>query len=212
MIYMYRSRFVAFVVALLATLAVLPAPAHAAAATGGVIEGTLTTADSSAPVAGARLQIKAYSGTPSYLLPEAVTDESGHYRLEPLPAGRYRIGFYFAETGDQLWAPHKTRETAATWYTVTDGGTTVVNDSLFPTGDLDVTFKNADGPITAFCADASGDYFLRSGCTSTGTLNLTGLRSGRYVVLVWVEGETAVSPAWATITTGALTAVTVTKR
>ncbi|GIE30973.1 hypothetical protein Ait01nite_040180 [Actinoplanes italicus] len=76
------------------------------------IEGTLTTADGSAPVAGARLQITACSGTPGYLLPEAVTDESGHYRLEPLPAGRYRIGFYFADTGDQLWAPHKTRETA----------------------------------------------------------------------------------------------------
>ena len=82
---MVRSRLTTLFLALITTLAVTAVPAHAAP-TGGVIEGTLTTANGE-PAAGARLMVKSAAGIPDYQLPTAVTDEAGHYRLAPLPAG-----------------------------------------------------------------------------------------------------------------------------
>jgi hypothetical protein len=183
----------------------VPAPAHAApTGPGGSIEGTLTTAKG-VPVAGILLQVTS-PVIKSDQLPQTWTDESGHYSLAPLPAGRYRIGFYFPETMSTQWVPRKERESQAAWFTVRDGETTTVDESLFPTGALAVTLTGGDGgPVQAFCADAIGSLFLRTGCTTTGVLLLSELPVGTYLLMVSEGG----GPAWAEVTEDVTTPIEV---
>ncbi|GIM95312.1 carboxypeptidase-like regulatory domain-containing protein [Paractinoplanes toevensis] len=164
-----------------AGLALTPIPAQAAPVGTGTIEGTLTTAKGD-PVAGVRVQLSSSAGH-NDTLPLVFTDEAGHYSAAPLPAGRYRVGFYFPETMSTQWVPRAARESAATWFTVADGRTTVVDESLFATGGLDVTLVEPDtGPVQEFCVEAIGDLYLKTGCTTTGTVSLTGLPIGSYLV------------------------------
>ncbi len=208
--------FVACVAAIVAAAVLHPATGHAAPPSdtpGGAIEGTLTTAKG-APVAGVRLQVRSQTGKNDVLLPRAVTDAAGRYALTPLPPGRYRVGFLFPETMSTQWAPRAAQERRAAWFVVRSGETTVVDESLFPTGGLDVTLRGRDGngPVAAFCADAIGDFYLRTGCTTTGTLHLAELPVGTYGLAVSVEGETGISPAMTQVTEDGTTTVEVQQR
>ena len=210
---MFGIRSLVVSVAALVTAVVLaPAPGYAAssaAGTGGTIEGTLTSAKG-APVAGIRVLVHSPTSTNDQF-PVVVTDASGHYALTPLPAGRYRIGFHFPETLSTQWVPQAAAERGATWFTVSDGETTVVNESLFPTGGMDVTLlrRAGDGLVPAFCVDAIGDLYLKTGCTTTGVLQLTDLPVGLYILMVTAADAQSLDTEWADVTEDATTAVAV---
>lgn len=215
---MFRLRSLAASIVVFATAAVVlaPAPSQAApstAAAGGTVAGTLSTAKG-VPVAGVRVFLKSPTPADDFLLPWATTDAAGQFSLPEVPADRYRIQFYDPELETTQWAPRAARESKAAWFTVRDGQTTVVNESLFPTGHVSVTLlgRNGGGPLAAFCLEAVGDYYLREGCTTTGTLEIADLRIGRYVLMVQADGETAANPAWADITEDATTVVAVQQR
>ena len=194
------------ILSVVAALALTPAAPALAAAEGGTIAGTLTTAKG-APVAGIRLQIRSATGK-NDLLPTAVTDETGHYSLAPLPAGRYRVGFYFPETLSTQWVPQTSRETAATWFTVRSGETTVVDESLLAVGGLQISLNDpATGPIAAFCVDAIGDLFLSSGCTTDGTLLLSDLPIGSYLLMATDHGTDGIYSDFADVTADTVTPV-----
>jgi len=214
----FRLRSLAASIAVFATAAVLfaPAPSQAAptaAAAGGTISGTLTTAKG-VPVAGTRVFLKSPNSAEDFLLPWTTTDAAGNYSLPEVPANRYRISFYDPALEVTQWAPRAARETKAAWFTVVAGQTTVVNESLLPTGSLSVTLlgRNGGGPLAAFCLEAVGDYYLREGCTTTGTVEIADVRIGRYVLMVQADGETAANPAWATVTEDATATVAVQQR
>ncbi len=214
---MLRLRFLAASVAAIVTAVVLlPATGHAAPPAdtlGGTIQGTLTTAKG-VPMAGVRLAVASRTGKKDHRLPGAVTDEAGRYSLAPLPAGQYRIGFLFPETLSTQWVPRATRESGAAWFTVRSGETTVVDESLFPTGGLDVTLRGraGNGPVPAFCADAIGDFYVKAGCTTTGILHLADLPVGTYALAVIAEGERRTNPAFAQITEDGTATVEVQQR
>lgn len=218
----FRLRFLAASLAVVATAVVLsPAPsqaaarpaAPAAAAAGGTISGTLTTAKG-VPVAGVRVFLKSPNPADDFLLPWATTDAAGQYSLPGVPANRYRISFYDPGLEATQWAPRAARETKAAWYTVREGQATVVDESLLPTGHLSVTLlgRNGGGPLSAFCLEAVGDYYLRQGCTTTGTLEIADVRIGTCVLMAQADGETAANPAWATVTEDATAVVAVRQR
>ena len=203
---MFRLRVL--VLSVVAALALTPAaPGFAAAPAGpGTIVGTLTTAKG-APVAGIRLQTRSSTGR-NDLLPTAVTDEAGHYSLAPLPAGRYRVGFYFPETLSTQWVPQTAQESAATWFIVRSGETTIVDESLFATGGLRIGLNDpASGPIAKFCVDAIGDLFVANGCTTDGTLLLTGLPIGNYLLIATDHGADGVYSDFADVTADTVTPV-----
>ena len=220
---MFRLRSLAASIAVFATAAVVltPAPsqaapsqaAPAAAAAGGTLSGILTTAKG-VPVAGVRVFLKSPNPADDFLLPWATTDAAGQYSLPEVPANRYRVSFYDPVLETTQWAPRAARETKAAWFTVRAGQTTVVNESLFPTGHLSVTLlgRNGGEPLSAFCVEAVGDYYLREGCTTTGTLEITDLRVGDYVLMVQADGDTSANPEWADITEDATTVVAVQQR
>ncbi|PRY27126.1 MSCRAMM family protein [Pseudosporangium ferrugineum] len=206
---MFRLRSLAASLAVLVSAVVLaPAPGHAApaAGSGGTIAGTLTTAKG-APVAGIRVQVKSSTGADDQL-PLVRTDEAGHYELAPLPAGQYRIGFYFPETLSTQWVPRKARESQATWFTVRDGETTIVDEALFPTGGLRITLRAADGAsIPGFCVDAIGELYLKAGCTAEGVLVLSDLPVGTYALSVAADGNQGVSRTFTRVVEDVVTPV-----
>jgi len=214
----FRLRFLAASVAVLATAAVVLAPAPsqaapAAAAAGGTITGTLTTAKG-VPVAGFRVFLTSPTPANDFLLPWTTTDAAGHYALPEVPANKYRISFRDPELETIQWAPRAARESKAAWFTVRDGQATVIDESLFPTGQLSVTLLSRDGtgPLPAFCLEAVGDYYLRQGCTTTGTVEITDVRVGTYVVMAQADGETSANPEWATVTEDATAVVAIQQR
>ena len=174
----------------------------------GTVEGTLTTA-AGAPVAGVRVLVHSKTPANDWMLPTAVTDTDGHYSLNPLPAGRYRIGFNFPETLSSQWVPGVAREPLASWITVPGGETTVVDQSLFPTGGLDISLRSSDGSelVQSFCLEAIGDYYVKSACTTTGTIPLADLPIGSYLLMVETDG--ALTPEFADVTENATTTIEV---
>ena len=206
---MIRLRLLTSVAALAAALVLTPASAFAQpAVAAGVVEGTLTTA-AGAPVAGVRVVVHSPTPKNDWQLPLATTDDSGHYTLAPLPAGRYRIGFDFPETLSTQWVPGVAQERLASWITVRGGETTTVDQSLFATGGLDVTLRSNDGSelVQSFCVEAIGDYYVKSACTTTGTLPLTDLPIGSYLLMV--QTDETLTPEFADVTADTTTAIEV---
>ncbi|WP_203784650.1 carboxypeptidase regulatory-like domain-containing protein [Paractinoplanes rishiriensis] len=178
---MSTNRLRALAASLAVALVLTPAPAaHAAAVATGTLTGTLTTAKG-APAAGVYLELKPAVGD-VWMLPQAWTDENGHYTLD-LPPGRYKVGFHFHATMSTQWVPRATRDSRATWFTVTEGGTTVVDEVLFPTGGMTVTLAGH----TDFCVEAIGDRFLSYACTTSGEVALTDLPVNLYMVTALVD-------------------------
>jgi hypothetical protein len=207
-----RLRLLTSVAALAAALVLTPASAFAqAAVAAGTVEGTLTTA-AGAPAAGVRVVVVSPTPKNDWQLPFTTTDESGHYTLAPLPAGRYRIGFHFPETLSTQWVPGVAQERLASWITVRSAETTIVDQSLFATGGLDISLRSSDGSelVQSFCLEAIGDYYVKSACTTTGTLQLTDLPAGSYLLMVETDGK--LTPEFADVTEDVSTAVEVQQR
>lgn len=65
----------------------------APAAAGATISGIVYDSTAKAPLAGADIQLVA-ADNPAVLGPTATSDASGHYTLNNVPDGRYKIGFF----------------------------------------------------------------------------------------------------------------------
>jgi len=120
---------------------------------------------------------------------QGTTDATGNYRVEGLLVGTYVVRFTTPDFRRSQYAVGQTSFQTADVFTVTDGGTTVVDDTLLPTGTLRITARDATtgAPIAEFCANAFGPG---SGfdCTTTGEVTLTDLMVGEYDVFVFPEG------------------------
>ncbi|BEL03309.1 hypothetical protein Q0Z83_015000 [Actinoplanes sichuanensis] len=168
-----------------------PSAAHADPATGS-LSGTLTTADG-APMADVGVSVHTLAG-PAAGAP-ARTDSAGHYRVADLPPGTYRVQFWVERNTSSSWhqwAHQATWPAQASRFTVTAGADLVVDETRFRTGSLSLTLQDAAGePIDAFCADATGDNFVETGCTESGTLLLADLPADDYLIAAWTADATA---------------------
>jgi hypothetical protein len=101
-----------------------------------------------------------------------------------LAPGDYKVEFYFAETLSSQWAHRARDEDSAEPFTVVAGEDTVVDEQRYPTGASSLTAVDvATGEsVTAFCVEATGYRYLRTGCTDTGTLLLNDLPEGWYLL------------------------------
>ena len=75
------------------------------------------------------------------------TDEDGRYRLDVLP-GRYQLRFGLPD-GMEQWAHQQLDETDAASFTVTAGETTVVDETLLPTGSINGQVVTSSGEPAA---------------------------------------------------------------
>ncbi|WP_433789392.1 carboxypeptidase-like regulatory domain-containing protein [Actinoplanes sp. CA-252034] len=167
-------------------------PVHAETAT-GAISGTLTSADG-IPMADVGVSVHTLGG-PGAGEPTR-TDDEGRYSIADLPPGTYRVQFWVERDTNSSWhqwAHQATQAARASRFTVAAGQEVTVDETRFRTGSLALTLRDADGQsISAFCADASGDNFVETGCTETGTLILDGLPADDYVVWAWSDSSSAV--------------------
>jgi hypothetical protein len=189
----HRARSAAVASILAAAVATLVAPATAQAdPVTGSISGTLTSADGT-PMADVGVSVHTLAG-PAAGTP-ARTDAAGHYSVADLPPGTYRVQFWVERSANSSWhqwAHQVTWPASATRFTVTAGSDVVVDETRFRTGSLSLTLLDLAGePIDAFCADASGDNFVETGCTESGTLLLTDLPADDYVIAAWTADATA---------------------
>ncbi len=58
---------------------------------GGTLTGVVTERGSGKPIANARVRLDALTSTGATAVPAAVTDESGHYELDGIPAGPFSV-------------------------------------------------------------------------------------------------------------------------
>jgi hypothetical protein len=181
-------------------------PAYAQPAT-GTISGTLTTA-AGAPLADVGVTV--HPTVPVDRPPVGVTDSAGRFSVAGLAPGDYKVEFYFEETLSSQWAHRARDEASATRFTVRAGETTIVDERRYPTGSLLLTVVDGGSgqPVTTFCAQALGDYFLRDGCTDTGTLLLTDLPEGWYLLHAGPAVFQAVWWAEGTVVADQVTAIT----
>jgi Carboxypeptidase regulatory-like domain len=136
----------------------------------GSITGRYTAPDGS-PIAGASVQaVAGGDGSSAY----ATTANDGTYTISPVYVGQYAVGFF--ANGSGQWAHGQLDEQKAQLFTVTAGAATEVDDTALGTGSVIVVATDAatGKAVMNFCADADNQY----GCTTTGTLTLTGVRQG----------------------------------
>ncbi|MDT4986991.1 MAG: hypothetical protein QOI74_1085 [Micromonosporaceae bacterium] len=198
-----------------AGLAAAPAQAHAPITATGSISGTLTT-PAGAPVADVIVEARQTSEVTGFS-PFAVTGAAGEYTIADLAPGRYKVAFTFRQSGQMeteftQWAHRATEWSAAAWVQVKAGATTTVDEVTFPTGSLSVRVSDSSGaPISGFCADAVGDRYAATDCTTTGTLTLADLPVGQYVLWAKTSGEpSATAIDFAMVDEGSVTAVALT--
>ncbi len=147
----------------------------------GTITGRYTAPDGS-PVAGASVTANAaeYGSNQS-----ATTAADGSYSLGPVYAGSYEVSFTSPDLSTTQYAHGKPTEVGAAFFAVTGGAATVVNETQLGTGTLVVLGKDAVSgkKVANFCAQADNSY----GCTTTGSLTLTGVREGAETLNVYID-------------------------
>jgi Carboxypeptidase regulatory-like domain len=136
----------------------------------GSITGRYTAPDGS-PIAGAYVSAMA-NRDGSYA--SATTASDGSYTISPVYVGQYAVEFYSGNSGQ--YAHGQLDIAKAQLFTVTAGAATVVDETALGTGSVVVVATDAVSgkPVLSFCADADNQY----GCTTTGTLTLSGVREG----------------------------------
>ncbi|MEV4625611.1 carboxypeptidase regulatory-like domain-containing protein [Micromonospora sp. NPDC049523] len=163
------------VVAALVTTLTAVAPAHAANAT-GTIAGTIT--DNGTPVPYTSIYVSSDDGT---FNDSTTTSETGEYEVRNVPAAVSAYRIMISAPGHPIqYAPSKTSYDTGTLYSVTDGGRTVVDDTLLPTGTISGRFTdsagNGVGGVWIDVTDAVG------GSTASGA---PADFDGNYSVAVW---------------------------
>jgi hypothetical protein len=159
------------------------APASALAT--GTISGVVTADAGGAPIENACVRTVGTGGEIS-----DTTDALGQYELANVPAGSVKLRFgpctpemnYLVEFYDE-----KTSSADANPVTVTNGGTTTVNESLATGRTISgtVTDQNGGAPIEGYCVEveyAAGGFPGQppSRTNSDGEYTIIGLRDGSY--------------------------------
>jgi len=142
----------------------------------GSVGGTVSDADSGAPVAGAFVQLfpaheKRRASERGWL--SARTDDAGAYLVEDVPAGDYHV---------RVWA-HGYQPNDPLTVTVTDGATTTADVALTPiaTGSLEGTVTDADtgAPVEGAAVYAWLDWTVPGTKSDSMVYAVTGA-DGRY--------------------------------
>ncbi|MBM0275888.1 carboxypeptidase-like regulatory domain-containing protein [Micromonospora tarensis] len=174
--------------AVVAALVLSGATAAQAAATGAV-SGRLTT---SAGAPAAEVLVQLYESDSYAYVESTNTDADGNYTVDGVPAGSYVVGYFPWLKPEQY---HHQQPTAfdADPVTVTAGGTTRVDEQLFPTGTITGRIVNATGqPVVDLNVDVREvDTFAWAGGRTDEQGNFTvAARPGRYTVSIQpVEGS-----------------------
>ena len=142
---------------------VLSAPAAAAA--GGTVQGTFTSAEQAA-ISGA--QVVAYSAEDSWLA-DATTDAAGHYTLRGVTAGGVKLSF--DDGGRRQWSPGVRDGADATVYTLAAGGTLTVDERQPALARIAGHFTDdagAPAPALVTAAGTDGTTFLTASTDEDG--------------------------------------------
>ncbi|WP_329109584.1 carboxypeptidase regulatory-like domain-containing protein [Micromonospora sp. NBC_01699] len=180
---------------LVATVVAVP-PAYAAPATGPVpAGGTVVVNDAQSPTGSIAGRLTRPGGTQAaYWVVQAdgdddsgsaLTDGFGHYRIDNLAPGSYRL-LFLLPSGARQWAPQaRSRETAGSFAVSADTVTTH-DEQLLPTGSVDGRFTDAAGngmagiSVTVF--DVERNEYLSGSTTADGRYRIDGVLHGDYRV------------------------------
>lgn len=146
----------------------------------GSVEGVFTD---SAGVGLANV-VAAVEGDSGYA--GVLTDANGHYRIDDVLPGTYRVNFSKWEVGINQYAYGKVSPEGAATFQITGNSVTTVNDRALGNGSLRVTAKDAvtGASIQAFWASTSA----REGSTTDGAVVLENVPEGTYGVEVNAPG------------------------
>ena len=162
---------------------------NAAMILGGDITGTVTDANSKAPIESANVCASVSAGLPVAC---ASSDSVGNYTISGLASGSYVVSFEGPAESSYLeqWYNDQPTESTADPVTVTAPSTTVaINAQLEIAGSISGTITDAHSglPIAGVCANAfsATDLYspVASACSnSAGGYQIQGLTSGSYLV------------------------------
>jgi Carboxypeptidase regulatory-like domain len=150
----------------------------------GRLEGRFTAADGS-PLSGVYVSVTADGpSTGEYI--QATTDENGHYQVDRLFTGAYRVGFEDYQTNLRQWAYGKVTAETADVVTVSADQTTTVDDQRLPTGSVRVTATDSvtGAAISNFWVELNGNY----GGASGGVAVVGNVPVGTYTLSAGGEG------------------------
>ncbi len=160
---------------------------------GGEIKGTITSAKSKLPVAGA--EVTAYTASDDYYVTSTTTNAKGEYTLERLSGGSYKVGFnatslnFVAE-----YYEHKRTLSEATIVTVTAGATVSGIGSELQTGGQitgQVTNAITKEPLSfAYVSveSSTGESVASAATDESGDYEVSGLPEGSYKVEFFESG------------------------
>jgi hypothetical protein len=167
----------------------------AALLAGGEITGKVTSAATSAPIAGIEACAYAASEELEFTVGCARTDAAGEYTLAGLPSGEYEVEFLSPYESDldylSQYYDDKSSQQEANLVTVTEGSTTAsIDAALLAAGEITgkVTAANTKAPVEGIevCATrTSNEYQYTERCASTdaaGEYTLAGLPTAEYSV------------------------------
>ncbi len=158
--------------------------APAAAADGGTIQGTFTSATDT-PIANA--MVVAWSADQDWIT-STLTDEAGRYRLDEVTAGGVRLEFN--DQGRVQWAPQARDYTGSTLHSLAEGGTLTVNERQLATGTLGGRFTEASGAgaqaeVTVVGNDQSSSSYQYTSTDAEGAWSVDALPGNYKVFFRW---------------------------
>lgn len=149
----------------------------------GVIRGRITD-DSGAPPADATVTVYAVD---SYFDAIAYTWDlgDGHYEIDNLAPGRYRMSVYDNSRGTQ-WVPQKETQDEATVFTLSDGQTLVIDEQLLPLGAVEARVTDAETgePVPRPCLYVSSAPNSRQACGADGLVRVEDVPPGYWDISV----------------------------
>ncbi|NUR69599.1 MAG: hypothetical protein HOU81_02145 [Hamadaea sp.] len=150
----------------------------------GAVAGRFIAADGS-PLAGVSVSVIADLPQGGDYL-QTTTDADGHYQVDQVFAGGYRVLFQDYQTNLVQWAYGKTTEQTADVVTVTAGQTTTVDDRRLPTGSVRVTATDS------LTGAAIQDFWLQLndfwGNATNGVAVVDNLAIGTYWLSAGADG------------------------
>lgn len=157
----------------------------AALVLGGVIEGTVTSKTSGAPLAAVNVCAVNITSFPGLC---AQTNAAGHYAIRPLPSGEYRVQFS-PNVGSYLAQYYRGAATATEAETMTVGApatTSGIDAALKTGGQINGTVTDATSGASVQSvqvqAQLSNGGFYSTYTNSSGHYALSGLPTGEYRV------------------------------